>query len=154
MTDEVKTNNSQGRGKKQLMEQSITEVDPHNPINTFKMMGFDPIVASIQLLKEIDKTIKEIKRNPKPSWPAISTLFGVKERINTNLTKYAYRIQDPSPDTLDSRIPFAIELTESGEVDIKINGDKKTAKEMGLSKETVNSIADSPALPTRENKVH
>ena len=137
-----------GQGKSQLMAKNAQAIDPHNPVEAFKNLNFDPLTASVQLLKEIEKTIKFIKGTAKPSWPAVSTLYGVKERINTNLMKYAYRFQDPTTETADSRIPFSIELTDRGEVSIHVDGEEKKAKDLGLSDKSINATAKNKPVQT------
>ena len=109
-----------GRPKKIDVDTSHILKDPHDPTATLRTLGFDPIVKTVQQIREVDKEIRWVKKQSRPSQAAISALHATKRALNSDLLKFGYR---PVPEKIiqeNHNFSFGIKLTDQdGEVEVQ-----------------------------------
>lgn len=96
-----------GRPKK-----TLSDSDPYDPVKTLKAVHFDPIIQAVAAIKEVDQKVKWMKRQPKPSMPAIAQLLNTKRALINDLLRFGYR---PVPEKTISEhqfVPIDITLTD------------------------------------------
>jgi len=101
-----------GRPKRTKMEEIVATSDPYDSAATLKKLNCDPIVAAVEALKEVDLKVKWMKRQSKPSMPAIAQLMNVKRALINDLLRFGYR---PVPEKIineNHEIPIGITLTD------------------------------------------
>ena len=100
------------RKKDREMQELSAKADKFDPAKTLKELGYDPLVGSYQLLREIDLKIKEFRRQPKPSQPAIAALLATKAKVTDSMLRYGYRPVPEKTISENVEIPLSIGLTE------------------------------------------
>jgi len=86
--------------------------DAYDPVKTLKLLKFDPIVACVEAITEVNQKVRWMKRQPKPSMPAIAQLLNTKRALVNDLLRFGYR---PVPEKTISEhqfIPIDITLTD------------------------------------------
>jgi hypothetical protein len=102
------------------MQDAVNSMDPMDPVAQFIKLGFDPLAASIFMIREVDKRLKWMMSQSKPAMQAISALMGVKERLISNMMKYGYKTIGDRADAGVISIPLSITLTDRPISDLKI----------------------------------
>ena len=112
-----------GRPKKVDIDPSFVIADPYDPVSTLKSLGYDPIVKTVVQIKEVEKEIRWVKKQSRPSQAAISALMATKRALNADLIKFGYR---PIPEKVineNHNFSFGIELTDSNGETVEVTRD-------------------------------
>ena len=118
-----------GRPKKGL---DIT-TDPYDSTKTLKALNFDPIVEAVAILKELDQKIKWMKRQARPSMPAIAQLLNTKRAVNNDLLRFGYR---PVPEKTVSELQFVpIDITLTDQPMSEIGIERLSIGDLDLKKD-------------------
>jgi len=102
-----------GAGRPKKLQVALSKSsDPHDPVKTLKALKFDPIVECVDAIKEVDQKMRWMKKQPKPSMPAIAQLLNTKRALINDLLRFGYR---PVPEKTVSElqfVPIDISLTD------------------------------------------
>jgi len=90
----------------------IADADQYNPSGTLKKLGFDPIVAVVKTIKELDQKLRWMKKQPKPSMPAIAQMMNTKRALVADLLRYGYRPVPEKTVNEQIQVPIGITLTD------------------------------------------
>jgi ribosomal protein L17 len=88
-------------------------IDSRNAATKLGQLGFDPIETMVRKFDEIQELIDQMLLKAKPSMVALTTLYGIQQKISSDLMKYGYnQVSERPPESTEDTTPTRIILTD------------------------------------------
>ena len=103
------------------------KINSKDSVGKLQSMGFDPIESMLATYKDIADNLEQMRTMPRRSFVAEAQMYGMLQKISTDLIKYGYhtvqesevarRLDGEHEDTAPTQIVFSDEDTVRGDAD-------------------------------------